>query len=202
MYQVLVWMPWMLSQQPRILSQVLWKLHILWHMGTYIFEFRKQALFINESLNGLAAAQGRWYGEYLACFMQEERWSNLAKVNVLNQRLSDTSALIPMTLGSRSLPLGYIILVVHQECESTNLYISSRHISYHHCHHCQVPFKWYYTVVGDQYVSLGIWRLPYGNFDWGWNCWSTLSTVLISPLRSPVSRKQLELISWWYMRHE
>ena len=69
-------------------------------MGTYRFECTNQALFINESLNGLAAAQGRWYGEYLACFMQEERWSNLAKVNVLSQRLSHTSALMQMALGS------------------------------------------------------------------------------------------------------
>ncbi|KAI7871679.1 hypothetical protein K492DRAFT_200954 [Lichtheimia hyalospora FSU 10163] len=58
MNQVPVQMPWMLSQRPR---------------------FTKQARFINESLNGLAAAQGRWYGEYLACSQQLERWSNLAK---------------------------------------------------------------------------------------------------------------------------
>ena len=43
-------------------------------MDTYRFEFTKQALFINESLNRLATAQGRWYEEYLACFKQEERW--------------------------------------------------------------------------------------------------------------------------------
>ena len=54
--------------------------------GTYTFGFTKQALFINGSLNGLTPAQGRWNGEYWACFKREERRTNLAKVNVLNQR--------------------------------------------------------------------------------------------------------------------
>ena len=155
MYRVPVWMPWMLSQQPRVLSQVLWCMYFD-SLGTYVFEFTNQAVFINESLNGLAAAQGRSYGEYLACFMQEERWSNLEKVNVLNQRLSHTSALIPMALGSRILPPGYVILTVHQECKATSLCILPRHILYLHCHHCQVPFKCHDTVVGEQCVSSGM----------------------------------------------